>query len=53
MGLVGLKIKDNIPYGSSASGSSMGLVGLKIKDDIPYGSSASGSPMGLVKAAEI
>jgi len=31
MGLVGLKVKDDIPYGSSASGSSMGLVGLKIK----------------------
>jgi hypothetical protein len=30
LGLEGLKIKGDIAYGSSASGSSMGLVGLKI-----------------------
>jgi hypothetical protein len=30
MGLVGLKIKDDIAYGSSASGSSMGSVRLKL-----------------------
>jgi hypothetical protein len=38
MGLVGLKIRDDIAYGSSARGSSKGLVVLNIKDDIAYGS---------------
>jgi hypothetical protein len=35
MGLVGLKIKDDIAHGSSATGPSMGLDGLKSKTILP------------------